>query len=103
MSSLTTGRAFATSPCRARTTIEEIILNLNMRREEEKKRTVLASSRKRVDIIYRLTTGRAFATSPCGIRTTIEEIILILFMKKIFISEIPVRRRMLSVSPANNI
>ena len=27
---LTTGRVFATSPCRARTSIEEIILNLNV-------------------------------------------------------------------------
>ena len=43
---LTTGRVFATSPCGARTTIEEIILNLNVWGQEERKRTVLASSRK---------------------------------------------------------
>ena len=38
----------------ARTTIEEIILNLNVRGEEERKRTVLASSRKRAGILYPL-------------------------------------------------
>ena len=54
MASLTTGKAFATSPCGARTTIEEIILNLNVWGEEERKRTVLASSRKRADILYPL-------------------------------------------------
>ena len=52
LASLTTGRVFATYPCGARITIEEIILNLNVWREEESKRTVLASSRKRADILY---------------------------------------------------
>ena len=47
VASLTTGRVFPTSSSEARTTIEEIILNLNVWGEEEKKRTVLASSRKR--------------------------------------------------------
>ena len=46
VASLTTGRVFATSPCGATTTVEEIILNLNMWGEEERKRLVLASSRK---------------------------------------------------------
>ena len=45
-------KSFATSLRGARTTIEEIILNLNMRGEEEKKRTVLPISRKRADILY---------------------------------------------------
>ena len=54
MASLTTGRVFATSPCGARTTIEEIILNLNVFGEKERKRKVLASSRKRADILYPL-------------------------------------------------
>ena len=43
---------FATSPCRARTTLEEILLNLKVRGEEERKRTVLASLRKRTDILF---------------------------------------------------
>ena len=51
VASLTTGRVFATSQCGARTTIEEIILNLNVWGEEERKRTVLARSRKRADIL----------------------------------------------------
>ena len=51
---LTTVRVFATSPCGARTTIEEIILNLNVWGEEDRKRTVMASSRKRADILYPL-------------------------------------------------
>ena len=54
VASLTTGRALSTSLCGARTTIEEIILYLNMRGEEERKRTVLASSRKRAHILYHL-------------------------------------------------
>ena len=48
VASLTTGIVFATSPCGARTTIEEIILNLNC----GGRRMVLASSRKRADILY---------------------------------------------------
>ena len=52
VASLTTQRVFATSVCGARTTNEEIILNLSMLGEEERKRIVLASSRKRADIIY---------------------------------------------------
>ena len=54
VASLTAGRVFATSPCGARTNIEEIILKLNVLGEEERKRTVLASSRKRADILYPL-------------------------------------------------
>ena len=54
VASLNTGRVFGTSPCGARTTIEEIILNLNVCGEEERKRTVLASSRKRANILYTL-------------------------------------------------
>ena len=50
--SLATGRAFATSSFGAMTTIKEIILNLNVRGVEERKRTVLASSRKMADIFY---------------------------------------------------
>ena len=38
----------------ARTNIEEIILNLNVWGEKERKRTVLASSRKKADILYPL-------------------------------------------------
>ena len=38
----------------ARIINEEIILNLNMWGEEERKRTLLASSRKRADILYPL-------------------------------------------------
>jgi hypothetical protein len=48
------GRVFATSPCGARATIEEIILNLKVWGKEEKKRNILASSRKRADILYPL-------------------------------------------------
>ena len=51
VASLTKGRVYATSPCGARTTIEEIILNLNVLREEERTRTVLASFRKRADLL----------------------------------------------------
>ena len=54
VASLTTGRVFATCPCGARTTIEEIILNLIVCGKEERKRTVLASSRKSTDILYPL-------------------------------------------------
>ena len=54
VASLTTGRVFATSQCEARNTIEEIILNLDVWGEEEKKKTVLVSSRKRAKILYRL-------------------------------------------------
>ena len=54
VASLTTGRVFATSPCGARTTIDEINLNLNVRADKERKRTALASSRKRADILYPL-------------------------------------------------
>ena len=54
VASLTAGRVFATSPCVARTTIEEIILKLNVWREEERNRAVLDSSRKRADILYPL-------------------------------------------------
>ena len=50
VASLTTGKAFSASPCGARTSIEEIILNLNVWGEEERKWTVLASSRKRAEI-----------------------------------------------------
>ena len=49
-----TERALVTAPCGARTTIDEIILNLNMRGEEERKGTVLARSTKRADILYHL-------------------------------------------------
>ena len=52
MASTATERAFATSPCGARTTIKEIILNLNVMGEEGRKKMVLASSRKREDILY---------------------------------------------------
>ena len=51
VANLITGRFFGTSPYGARTTIEEIILNLNVWGEEERKRIVLASSRKRADIL----------------------------------------------------
>ena len=44
----------ATSQCWARNTIEEIFFNINLMGKEEGKRTVLASSRKRADIIYHL-------------------------------------------------
>ena len=54
LASLTTEKVFATSPCMARTTIEKIIPYLNVWGEEERKRTVLASSRKRADILYSL-------------------------------------------------
>ena len=54
VASLTTGRDFSTSPSGARTTIQKIILNLNVLGEEENKREALASSRKRADIIYPL-------------------------------------------------
>ena len=48
VASLTTRR------CGARNTIEEIILNLNVWGEEERKRMVLVSARKREDILYPL-------------------------------------------------
>ena len=56
VASHTIERAFATSPCWARTTIiiKEIILNLNMSGKEERKRTVLASLRKQADFCYHL-------------------------------------------------
>ena len=54
VASLTTGRVFATSQCGARTTIDEIILNLKVWGDEERKRMVLATSRKRADILYTL-------------------------------------------------
>ena len=66
-----------------------IILNLNVWGEEERKRTVLASSRKRADILYSLCNVIFFMLKG--------------FLKKIFIFEIPGRRKMLSVSPATNI
>ena len=47
-------KSFCTSPCGARTTIEDIILNLKVWGEEERKRAVMASSRKRADILYPL-------------------------------------------------
>ena len=43
---------FDTAPCGARATLEEIILDLNLWGEEERKRIVLASFRKRADILY---------------------------------------------------
>ena len=46
--------SFSTSPCGERTNIEEIILNLNMCGKEERKRTILASFRKRAEILYPL-------------------------------------------------
>ena len=49
LASLGTERVFATSPCKTRTTIEEILLNLIMTGKEETKRTVLVGSRKRAD------------------------------------------------------
>ena len=52
VASHTTGRVFATSLCGARTSIEEIILKLNVWGEEQRKRTVLASSRKRAYVLY---------------------------------------------------
>ena len=51
VASLTTGRFVGTSSYGARTTIEEIILNLNVWGEEERKRIVLTSSRKRADLL----------------------------------------------------
>ena len=48
LASLGTERVFATSPCKTRTTIEEILLNLIMTGKETK-RTVLVDSRKRED------------------------------------------------------
>ena len=54
VASLTTGKDFATSLSGARTTIEKIILNLNVGGEEEKKRAAQASSRKTADILYPL-------------------------------------------------
>ena len=54
LANLNTGRVFATPPCGARTTIKEIILNLNVLGEEERKRLVLASSRKKADNLYPL-------------------------------------------------
>ena len=54
VASLTTGRVFATSLSGAWTTIEKIILNLNVWGEEGKNRTVQASSRKKADILYPL-------------------------------------------------
>ena len=54
LANLTTGRAFATSLCEDRITIEEIILNMKGRGEEARKRMVLASFRKREDILYHL-------------------------------------------------
>ena len=51
VASLTTGGVFAASSCGARTTIEKIILNRNVRGEDkERKGRVLAISRKRADI-----------------------------------------------------
>ena len=54
LANLTTGRVSATSPCGAMTTDEEIILNLNVWGEEERKRTVMASSDRRARIFYPL-------------------------------------------------
>ena len=51
--SLAIGRAFSSS-CGARTIIKEIILNLNMRGEEERKRTDLVNFRKRAYLLYPL-------------------------------------------------
>ena len=48
------GKHMATFPYGARTTIEDIIHNLNVWGVEERKRTVLAGSRKRADILYPL-------------------------------------------------
>ena len=54
VASITTGRAFETFPCGERKTFGEIILNLNVSGEEEGKRTIMASSRKRADILDHL-------------------------------------------------
>ena len=107
----------------ARITIEEVILNLNMWGEEERKRTILASSKKRADIIYPLKWKyivlvlnklvcvmffffkllvRIFKAKYSKI-LLLTTTLLFFFMKKIFIFEIPVRRKMLGVSQAINI
>ena len=44
MASHTTGRAFENTPSGARTAIEEMILNLSVRGQEERKRTFLANN-----------------------------------------------------------
>ena len=117
VASLTTGRVFPTSPCGARTTIEEIILNLNVWREEERNWTVLASSRKRAAILYPLqwkSIVLVFNKFVCvifsffyGVSQHFWRKLIInvaskkhyFFMKKIFIFEIPVIRKVLNVSP----
>ena len=54
VTSLTAGRVFAISPCGARTTTEDIILNVNMWREEERKRNGYGQLQERADILYPL-------------------------------------------------
>ena len=54
VASHTIGIVFASLWCGTWITIEKIILNMNVRGEEERKRTDLASSRKRADIFYHL-------------------------------------------------
>ena len=108
VTSLTTGKVFATSPCGARTTIEEIILNLSVWGEEERKRIILASSRERADILYPLkwkSIVLAFNNFLHNLRCNLllTTTLFFFFMKTIFIFEIPVRRKMLGVSQATNI
>ena len=45
-------QAFLNTTYGARATMEEIILNLKVKGEEKRKRTLLASFRKRADILY---------------------------------------------------
>ena len=106
VASLATRRAFATFTCAARTIFKEIILNLNLMEKEERKRTVLASSKKRAEISIDSLLCCYFNIFLCVFNV----FFYIRFVeanlsriKKIFLFEIPVKRNMLCVSPANNI
>ena len=125
VASLTTQRFFFTSPCGARTTNKEIILNLNVWGKEERKRTVLTSSRKGEDILYPpqmelclflinlvflclflkiffyVESQHFWSKLIINVSIT-NHIIFLLYEENIYMWD-SVRRKMLSVSPATNI
>ena len=117
--SLTAGRVFATSLCGARTTIEEIIFKLNVWGEEavfgqlqEEGRYPLPSQMKIYCVVFNKWVCKMSIYfyilsqdfwSNLIIKVAINNHIILLLYEEMFIFEIPVWRKMLSVTPATNI